>query len=402
VIAVAAGAAVAVVAGVLALVLPSGSSIGPAPEQAFAQSAIEVAEGNPRLLVGAPGWKVDYAGEFEPDQGYIDYKREGDEGRLSIGWSPAEYYYDPFAYRPIEEGQWYRGEIGCPFGESYDEKKGDHVVRLDADDFAECRVYDRTDRIEVFGTSAIMHESRIVDPDGTSSSTFSVDIPRDGPVYVRIDAAGLDLDREGFFEVLGSIEPVDVETWLGALPDDVVRPLDRPEVVDEMLEGIPVPDTVDVEALRTEFAALSRYNLGAAVSGEVACAWLDQWVAATGNEPDPAAAKEAEKALATSREWPILRELAPKGGWSQVVWEYSRDVEQGDRRELIDSAGTETMPDGSVYELRPSYATGLGCDSETRTLREVKEPEDPALEAKRLENKEVESPEADLQEDPLP
>lgn len=41
-----------------------------------------------------------------------------------------------------------------------------------------------------------------------------------------------------------------------------------------------------------------------------------------------------------------------------------------DRKALLGSAGTETGPDGSVYELSPGYATGLGCESETRTLIE--------------------------------
>jgi hypothetical protein len=389
--------ATAVCAGVLALILSGGVSPAPAPEEAFAQSAVEVADGNPRLLIDDPAWEISYVGEFEPDNGYLDYKQEGDDGRLSIGWQAAEYYSDALADGDFEEGQWYRGEIGCVLTSETEKQKG--VIAVSGDDYVECRTYDRTERIEFLGSEATLHESRMVEPDGNTSTHFTVNAPPSGDVYVQIDAIGFDLDREGFLAVLDSIEAVDVETWLGALPDNVVRPLERPEVVDEMLEGIPVPDSVDVEALRTEFAALRRYNLGAAVSGEVACAWLDQWVAATGEDPDSAAAKEAEEALATSREWPILEEMAPQGGWSQVIWEYSENVERGQRGELTDSSGTETMPDGSVYELGPSYATGLGCDSEERTLREVIE--DEPKPARWLENKEVDSPEADLREDPL-
>lgn len=351
-LAVAAAASVAV-----GLVLTlGGDSVGSGPQPAFAQSAVRVAEGNPRLLVGEPGWAVSYAGEFEPDQGYTEFRSDADPGRLTIGWSPAEYYYDPLAQYGDKPGQWYRSVIGC-------------VPEGDATPVVDCRIYSRTEEIDVLGSSTAIEETRIVDPSGEATSSFSVSLAPTGPVYVQID--GRNLPRERFLDALGSLEAVDVDTWLEALPASVVRPLDRPEVVDEMLEAVPVPPSVDVEQLKSEFAALSRYNLGAAVSGAVACGWLDQWIAATGGDPDPAAAREAEAALASARQWPILRELAPKGGWSQTVWEYAGQVRRGERKELLGSAGTEALPDGRVYELGPSYATGLGCDSERRTLRET-------------------------------
>ncbi len=75
------------------------------------------------------------------------------------------------------------------------------------------------------------------------------------------------------------------------------------------------------------------------------------------------------EAMSGSREWPILKEMADEGGWAQVVWEYSRDMERNDREALLGTSGTETI-DGKTYELSPSYATGLGCDSEKRILRE--------------------------------
>ncbi|HEX2129724.1 MAG TPA: hypothetical protein VHF58_10960, partial [Solirubrobacterales bacterium] len=75
-------------------------------------------------------------------------------------------------------------------------------------------------------------------------------------------------------------------------------------------------------------------------------------------------------AMSTSRDWAILQEMEDQGGWSQVIWEYAGEMRRDERQALLGPAGTETLPDGSVYELRPSYATGIGCDSERRVLRE--------------------------------
>jgi hypothetical protein len=177
------------------------------------------------------------------------------------------------------------------------------------------------------------------------------------------------MTREQFLTVVDSIYSADVDTWLAALPPEVVRPVEDRAAVDSMLDGLPIPGSVDVGQVRSLSLALSRYQLGAKVTGAVACGWLDQWAAAV-KDGDGASAREAIDAMATSHDWPILREMEDQGGWSQVVWEYAREMENDNRGALLGMAGTETTPDGRVYELRPAYATGLGCDSEQRTLRD--------------------------------
>jgi hypothetical protein len=347
------GAALACAGIAAAIAFLGGSTVGPGDHPAFAAAAVEVAEANPRLLVDAPGWSVTRADEFEPDQGSMEFS--GGEHKLTLDWSrrPADYpapvHSGPEAYLP-ELDQWYRIPIGCAL----------------ASGPVDCRTFARTTEISVLGETAILSEQQTVYPERESNS-FTVYLPPEGRTDLMIYAHSI--PRDQFMEALESLYQTDVETWLAALPPRIVRPLGRPEVVDEMLRDVPVPSTVDVEELKDEATAASRYHLGAAVTSAVACGWLDQWAAAV-ESGDTAAADEAVEAMSTSRSWAILQEMAEQGGWSQTVWEYAGEMRRGERQALLGVAGTETLPDGRVYELSPSYAVGIGCDSERRTLRE--------------------------------
>lgn len=368
------GLAAAALAAAFVLIAVLGSDgTGPGEEPAFAKEAIKVAEGNPRLLVGADGWSVDYAGEFEIDQGNIDFVN-GDE-TLSIDWGNPRYYYEPETPKQ-GLGEWSepKRDVACTAPVEDGESPGDYepagVIITEEGERTRLKFVDCETRYRVSEVTFLDQQVRVEETqqriDGEEpTSQFSLQLPPSGDVYVTISAYGM--SEEHFYEVLGSIYATDVNTWLAALPPDVVRPTDRPEIVEQMLEGLPAHPDVDVEALKGEAGALDRYQLGAKVSGAVACAWLDQWAEGV-RAGDQAAVDEATAAMADSREWPILREMADEGGWSQVVWEYSRDMRDGDRKALLGTAGTETI-DGKTYELGPSYATGLGCDSERRVLR---------------------------------
>jgi len=222
----------------------------------------------------------------------------------------------------------------------------------------------RSTEIEVLGEIALLFEQRTV-YSGHQSSSFQVNLPPSGRTTVSLYVSSI--SRPALLDVLGSLHRTDVETWLAALPRQVVEPLERPEVVDEMLADVPIPASVDIEALKEEATAGTRYQLGARVTGVVACGWLDQWAAAI-DSGDSAASNEATDAMQTSRDWAILREMKEQGGWSQTVWQYAGEMRRGEREALLGTSGTDEYPDGSVYERSPSYATGLGCDSERLTL----------------------------------
>ena len=82
------------------------------------------------------------------------------------------------------------------------------------------------------------------------------------------------------------------------------------------------------------------YQLGAEVTGQYTCAWLDEFAAARDAGDDERAA-EAARVLGTSREWPVLQLMDSEGDFPDVVWQYADDVAAG------------RVPEG--------YKQGLGC-----------------------------------------
>jgi hypothetical protein len=366
-------AAVAVAATFVLIAVLSSDGTGPGEEPAFAKEAIAVAEGNPRLLVEADGWSVDNAGEFEVDEGNIDFVN-GDES-LRIDWESARYYYEFEIPKQGLDAWSPPQETTCSeeaeFGEKIPRNERDGMIVTEEGERIPLRSVDCTMRSRVSEVSFLDQQVRVVETeqrvDGEPpTSSFELQLPPSKGIYIYISASGMSADR--FYDVLASVHPTDVDTWLGALPADVVRPVDRAETVEGMLKGLPIPPEVDVDALEQEPGALDRYQLGAKVSGAVACAWLDRWAEGV-RTGDEAAMARATEAMSGSRDWPILQEMAKEGGYAQVVWEYAREMANGDREALLGSSGTETV-DGKTYELGPSYATGLGCDSEKRTLRD--------------------------------
>jgi len=244
---------------------------------AFAAEWIRIAEKNPRLLVTAPGWEVTRADERERDYGEMTFSDGTAE--LELFWYPIDSYSGFFRDRALD---------------------------------ARAR-----DEIELLGRTATLFEE--------GANTYSAMLRPGGETFVEIrgDVARR-LDREEFLALLATIEAVDVETWLAALPASVVQPSDSLAAVEEMLEGIPVPPGLDLDSLAQGGTARDRYQLGARVTGTVACAWLARRMSGI-RAGDSATVKRAEDALATAPNWPILLELADQGGWSKEVWDWAED-----------------------------------------------------------------------------
>ena len=303
--------ATTVLAAATVAVLWLGSGGGPDRlESAFAAEAIEVAEANPRLLITEPGWSVTRADGFEVDQGEMTFS-DG-EHRIDLNWYPAALYESRF-----------------------------------------------DDRTEVDKTPTMLSllgdTARVVHYEGRPD--YAAMLPPQGETFIEI--RGNVGSKERYLEVVGSLEPVDVETWLSAMPARLVVPGDRGSVVDEMLQGVPIPPGLDVEELRSRGVVRERYNLGYEVLGSVTCGWLQSWVAAR-KAGDLATAEAAVEALATSRRWPILVELERPGGFSRQIWGYSRQIKNGNLDEQFTMFSQE--PGGPLYGHGPAWATGLGCD----------------------------------------
>lgn len=273
-----------VAAAVAAVAILAVGSNGRGGSPAFAAEAIRVAEANPRLLVTEPGWRVKTATQFSPENGTVIF--DDDRGhRLEMNWTDASQY-------PVLLGD--RRREGIP-----------------------------SFTLRVLGEPApTFHQGALLDiPD------YETLIPPSGPTFAYV--RGSTVDRAQYVEVIESLEPTDVETWLSAMPDSVVDPNESAETVDEMLEGIPLPPGFDVNAILDDIEVGSRYHLAARVTSYVTCGWLDRWVAAE-RSGDDHAANRAVQAMATSRDWPILKEIGQQGGWSQSVWEYADELAAGE------------------------------------------------------------------------
>jgi hypothetical protein len=291
----AAPVAAAAAAALVAWITLSGES----SEQAWAAPLVRVAESVPRLLVDEPGWEVTRADQFSVDFGEMTLANG--ERELDLKWLPAGQYEHAVALRVAE-----------------------------MDDLAT--------------TPAAGAQARVFRYPDTSDY---VAVWLDGDYMV--EARGLAPDAEEFRATLAALDEVDVDTWLSAMPASVIQPALQAEVVDEMLEDIPLPPGFDRTTIVTGSAVRERYQLGAQVAGAVACAWIDRWVTAR-RAGDEVGARAAVEAMATASSWPVLQEMEDEGDYPEVVRQYATAM-----------AGDGFVPAGRPMTVEESYAAALGC-----------------------------------------
>lgn len=135
-------------------------------------------------------------------------------------------------------------------------------------------------------------------------------------------------DQAAFEERLGWLTKVDLQAWLAAMPAKVVKVADHAAAVREMLEGIPVPSTFRPSRIPDENLTTTRYQVGAKVTATVSCLWFLQWAEAR-RSGDRAAELEAERAMATSKHWRVLHEMAKDGAYPETIWELAREMPSG-------------------------------------------------------------------------
>ncbi|MFF0267747.1 hypothetical protein [Kribbella sp. NPDC004536] len=266
-----AAAAAAIAVAVTGALIPHGNPAAPAP--AYAAEARAFAENNARILLG-PSWKVQAVNlPFTRSDGELTFS----DGKhtVDVVWRPSDQYHD-----------YYSTQAGTK------------------------------EPVTVLGRKATLFLST---PDRVTM------LPPDGASYVEIRAAlGSDV---AYRKMLADLRTADVDTWLAAMPASAVQPARRADVVAGIFQDIPVPNGFDRDAF-AKGDVDSRYNLGAAITGHVTCAWLDQWT--TG---DAAAKKQAKDALATAHSWKILNEMVASGAWSKGLWEITDALVQQGRVE---------------------------------------------------------------------
>jgi hypothetical protein len=298
------------VAGVAALALAlvgvslhNGGGVQAGPDRAWAGQALRVAQAVPRLALDASGWKVARADEFTVQDGELLYT-DGQQA-VELRWQPGR------EYRTLLAGT----EASFP--------------RLAA-------------------TDVLGHPAVVFGADGVYSAVWR----QGGYAFeLRTEVSGRDahgsMSPEEFAALVHSLSLVGVDAWLSAMPQSAVLPNARNAVVDEMLRGLPLPS--GFVAPKADGGVHDRYQLGTKVAGAVACGWIDQWVAAR-KAGDAAAERSAVAALATARQWPLLRELNPQGDYPEVLWEIADGVANGG-----------ALPRGGTVES--TYVDALGCDA---------------------------------------
>ena len=292
--------AVPALASVIAAAIVAVAVLGRGSESAWAAELVRVAEQAPRLLVDAPGWRVTRADQFGADLGEMTFSNG--ERELELRWSPAQ--------------------------------------RLAQ------TLRDRGDKVDVVTTvRAGGAEIRVFRYRGTNDFTA---------VWVRGDSMlelrGFAADAATFASAVVSLRGVDVDSWLSAMPESVVKPESRAQVVEEMLSGVPLPAGFDTAALRRGDVVRDRYQLGAQVAGAVACSWLKHWSEAR-HSGDETAARAAVDAMATSNRWPVLLEMNELGDYPEVLWQYADAM-----------ATNAAIAAGKALSVEESYAAALGCD----------------------------------------
>jgi hypothetical protein len=306
-----------------AIVFSTGGDVASRRQPEFAAAAVRVAEANPRLLVTAPGWFVKHAYGFEVDSGSMDFIRAdlGFSQAFHLDWFPAHYYQEQLRDR---------ANTMQPVRET--------LLGVEATTF---------------------HDAR--DTEGAAYETF---LPPEGGVAVMVSAV-LE-SRWAYQQVLRSLRRVDVRTWLGAMPREVVRAGALSATVEQMLRRIPLPPDFDRGSLPTNTFISDRYRLGTKVTAAVTCAWLERWLDAqtAGNE---GAAREAIGAMNTARHWPVLLKMAREGGWTggglpphgngwaSMILRYAREIRRGTLSKPPPSY------DARLYSPGSEWAVQLQC-----------------------------------------
>ncbi|MEV8371139.1 hypothetical protein AB0P21_00270 [Kribbella sp. NPDC056861] len=265
----AAAAVIAAGVGVGGALFPDGNPA--APPSAYAAEAVAVAQANPRLLLDKPGWKVIAIGAFTTESGEI-HIGDGKQS-LTVHWRPA----------------------------------------AEHDGFLTDRGNTTEQPIELLGQRGKLFVTKGGKVD---YSTYSTVLPVKGVNFLDITMSGG--SEQAYRGLLAALKPVDVNTWLAALPASAVQATDTATVVNEMLADIKVPAGFDPKPLQRSGLS-SRYNLGADVTSAVSCAWIKEWEKAKA-AGDTAGAQAAVTAMRSSKSWKILLEMNKSGAWSRDIW----------------------------------------------------------------------------------
>jgi hypothetical protein len=299
----------------VAALVPNLGGSGLAP--AFAGPLVRFAQASPRVLLPLPGWHVVDANEEASGMGEIDFVKGSTTARSRVLDLPAGASLN----RPrsvtgrIAALTWYRTPEG-----------------------------------------GLVQGRKVSIPTGLGVRVTRLFVEGKGRSYLDLSAflsdAGLEMrfratvrNMAMFRQELLAIRTVDVTTFLKAMPSYVITSIsatgDAPKTIRKMLHGIPLPPGFTTAKIKNPNLIRDRYQLGAAVTGTVACIWIRDWNHAR-IDGDTAAANRAITAMSTAPHWPILVQMAKQGGWPSVLDAFATAMKQGTwyGRSLVSNANT--------------------------------------------------------------
>jgi hypothetical protein len=323
------------IAALVVVLLAAGGASSTAP--AYGAELVRFAESTPLLLLQGPGWRVAYVNEDRrgpgmPPEGRMEFVT-GSQATLAAHLTRAQAKHHALPPAVLKNRQsrveltwkdsrrsklvWHDGKLGFSAYDPYYKKRVTFYEPGHAF------------KASIAGLGATAY----IDPHAenprlqrTPGNRSMVALWTEGSNLLELRADVPDL--AAFEERLGWLAKVDSQTWLDAMPASVVKAADHKLVVREMLKGIPVPDSFKPSRVPDAGLTTDRYQLGAALAGTVSCLWLRQWGEGrrTGDE---ATVSEAVRAMATAKRWPVLRQMAKEGGYSEVVWEIAEAMPKG-------------------------------------------------------------------------
>ncbi|HET7119788.1 MAG TPA: hypothetical protein VFI17_00900 [Solirubrobacterales bacterium] len=312
--------AAAIAAVAVAILLLAGGG-GERSSRAYGADLVRFAESTPLLLLEGPGWRVQNVNQVSG--------RDGLEGSMEfVTGKPIPYETVQLSGNAHEQRE--SGMFPAAVRQRRVELSWRHGSLAEAISTARGMLHPHGQRwIEapVLGTTAKVDTRAefYVNQGGPGNRQMTAFWSEAGYVLeLRAAVPG----QAAFEERLDWLAKVDSQTWLDAMPAKVVKAADHDGAVREMLKGIPVPSTFKPSRVPDPGLTTNRYQVGASVTGIVSCLWLRQWGEAR-RSGDEAAELEAERAMATSRHWPILREMDADGAYPQAIWEIADDMRKG-------------------------------------------------------------------------
>lgn len=280
--------AVALVAGLIA----AGSRGPDDSTTAWGAEQIRFAESSPLVLLSAPGWRVVYADEQSEIEGELQFRKGKQPPRKSVDVQAGEQPAPVPADLNGAHLNWRDGDL-----DTWKDDRAASAVE--------------SSRAPVLGTSAYVYQYEGGTPGHRDiTALFEYD---DRVLEFRAGAASV----AAFTALLAKLEHVNVDTWLSALPESTIRAFDGEATVEEMLEGVPVPPGFDSGTINSEGLTKDRYQLGAAVADGVGCGWFRLWQQGI-QEGDRGKRKRAVAALQTSKDWPVLKDMAKSGDYPAI------------------------------------------------------------------------------------